>query len=333
MGVSLNNVINVGTVDPAQARDIGMSSAGVPLIYVNGAVKPISYVIGSSGTVTLANGASTTISHGDLGTVPPVVSGVSIGSSTPTQTILLHFNGSDGSTTITDSGSNAGSHTWSVSGNTQIDTAQAKFGSSSLLFDGNGDSLRLAASADMEFTGEFTISFWAWFNVINGIHVLFAPSDTSNNFQLAVYSDGRIDFYTGSTQVCTSSAGAVTTGAFRHIAVTRNSSNVCKIWVDGVEVASGTRSGTLGRSNSQINIGMYADGSYPFNGWKDEWAVNTTCLYTGSFTPPSSAWADSEEVKTHLRLGTDFTATTNTSGTTITNSSGSSYQAQYVLRS
>lgn len=286
----------------------------------------------TSGLVTLANNATTTITHGDLGDIPPIVSAVKLTSSTPTQTILLHLNGSNGSTTIVDTGLNAGSHSWSVSGQTQIKTDQSKFNGSSLYFDGTGDSLRLAASADMLFSGPFTISQWVRFTAINAINVIFAPSDTTNNFQLAVYSGGRIDLYAGSTQVCTSASGVITTGTFHHIAVTRNDSNVCKIWVDGVEVASGTRSGNLGRSDSQFNIGMYADGQYAINAHMNEWAVNTTCLFTDTFTPPSAPYSDSEVVNEHLALGIDFSATTGTGGTTIRNISGATYDARFALR-
>ena len=266
------------------------------------------------------NGETLTISHGSFNNVN--VTGYKTVPSTPTRTTLLHFDGADGSTTITDTGSNGGSHTWTAIGNAQLDTAEKKFGSASAILDGSGDRIQLTATSDMLFTGDFTISFQLRIAVINGIHVLMAPSDISDNFQLAVYSDGRIDFYAGSTQVCTSSAGVITANTWKHIALTRSGSTV-KIWVDGVEVASGTRSGTIGRSDSNFNFGMYADGSYPLNGHFDELAVNTTCLYSGSFTPPSSAWEDSGNVLTGLRHGTDYTYTFDTSGTYVTNASGS----------
>jgi hypothetical protein len=50
----------------------------------------------------------------------------------------LQFEGSDTSTTITDS---TGTDTWTAAGNAQIDTAQAFVGSSSLLLDGTDDKI------------------------------------------------------------------------------------------------------------------------------------------------------------------------------------------------
>lgn len=52
-----------------------------------------------------------------------------------TQTALLHFDGTDASTSIIDDFGN----TWTAAGNAQLDTAQTKFGASSLLGDGTGD--------------------------------------------------------------------------------------------------------------------------------------------------------------------------------------------------
>src|SRR3990167_5784069 len=60
-------------------------------------------------------------------------------SETTSVKLLLHFDGSDGSNTFTDS---AGRHTVTANGNVQIDTAQGVF-SQSGLFDGNGDYLSI----------------------------------------------------------------------------------------------------------------------------------------------------------------------------------------------
>lgn len=72
--------------------------------------------------------------------------------------LLLHTDGTDGSTTFTDS--SLSPKTISVFGNAQVDTAQSKFGGASALFDGTGDYLT-GSSADFAFgTNDFTIDFW-----------------------------------------------------------------------------------------------------------------------------------------------------------------------------
>ena len=71
--------------------------------------------------------------------------------------LMLHMEGSDGSTTFTDEIGKA----VTANGNAQIDTAQKKFGAASGLFDGTGDYLTLANSNDWSFgSGDFTIDFW-----------------------------------------------------------------------------------------------------------------------------------------------------------------------------
>ena len=77
--------------------------------------------------------------------------------------LLLHCNGADTSTTFIDS---SRSHkTVTPNGNSQIDTAQSKFGGASSLFDGTGDYLSVPDSEDWNFgTGSFTFDFWVRFN-------------------------------------------------------------------------------------------------------------------------------------------------------------------------
>src|SRR5262245_43415513 len=50
-----------------------------------------------------------------------------------------HYNGADASTTILDTNAGGSPHTWTANGNAQLDTADFKFGGSSLLLDGTGD--------------------------------------------------------------------------------------------------------------------------------------------------------------------------------------------------
>ncbi len=73
---------------------------------------------------------------------------------------LITGDGSNGSTTITDT---TGNHTITRYGNTQWDTGAYKFGSSSLYFDGNGDYLQMADSNDWNFTNDsngWTAEMW-----------------------------------------------------------------------------------------------------------------------------------------------------------------------------
>lgn len=72
---------------------------------------------------------------------------------------LLHLDGTDASTIITDEAV-GGTHTWTANGNAQLDTADKKFGSASLLLDGDGDYVDTPDSADFDVgSGDFTVDF------------------------------------------------------------------------------------------------------------------------------------------------------------------------------
>ena len=74
---------------------------------------------------------------GQVGIVDEIEADIVIVPPDTSQTLLLHADGTDASTTVTDSSLNAA--TMTPAGNAQIDTAQSVFGGASLLFDGTGD--------------------------------------------------------------------------------------------------------------------------------------------------------------------------------------------------
>ena len=87
----------------------------------------------------------------------------------PKVKLLLPFNGSNGATSTTDSSNSNNSVTFV--GTAQISTAQSKFGSSSMLFDGDSDYLTVTNSSFSTFNASgatFTIEFWVYFNSISG---------------------------------------------------------------------------------------------------------------------------------------------------------------------
>jgi len=74
--------------------------------------------------------------------------------------LLTNFDGVDGSNTATDASGSA--HAWTFVNQAQIDTTFKKFGTASLLTDGDNDGAYVPWSTDFQFgTGDFTIEFWA----------------------------------------------------------------------------------------------------------------------------------------------------------------------------
>src|SRR3990172_3889690 len=85
---------------------------------------------------------SSTSFTGDHTIIPPQIGPVY----DKTRNSLLHFEGSDASTSFIDDYGN----TWTAAGNAQLDTAQFKFGAASLLLDGAGD---FATSSNFQSIG------------------------------------------------------------------------------------------------------------------------------------------------------------------------------------
>ena len=199
--------------------------------------------------------------------------------------LLLHMDGANNSTTFTDSGPNALAVT--AVGDAKISTAQSKYGGASAYFDGNGDYLTIASASLFDFSADFTIEGWWNFTQINqyqGYSILFCGIEL-DRIQLTTVS-GAIEVYMYGFLLSYTIASSSFVNTWTHFAVTRSGSTV-KLWINGVNVASATRSTAIDVSGisiaSQRNNGGYF--GY-FNGHVDDFRVKKgTCQYTTTFTP------------------------------------------------
>lgn len=205
--------------------------------------------------------------------------------------VLLHMNGTDASTTFTDESGK----TWTAGGNAQIDTAQSKFGGASGLFDGTGDYIYTADSADFDFPGDFTIDFWVRLNATGTLQVLYDGRPTSTNgLYPTIYlsATAKIMFYTNSADRITGST-TLSTGTWYHVALARSGTST-KLFLGGSQEGS-----TYSDSNSYINgtarpiLGELGTGTgNALNGWLDEVRISKgIARWTDSFTPPTAEYA------------------------------------------
>lgn len=202
---------------------------------------------------------------------------------------LLHFDGSDGSTTITDV---IGTKSWTASGVAQLDTSQSVFGGSSLqVVGGNGKILSGSDAGDQLGTGDFTIEFWYLAGTLSGTDIIFDTRASAAAVAPAIYTTGSsLRFFTNNADRIT--AGTLSTGVWYHIALSRVSGTT-RFFVNGVQ---GGISYT--DSNNYVNqIMAYGDASYttgnPINGHVDEARITKGVgRYTGNFTPPASPFPD-----------------------------------------
>jgi len=211
--------------------------------------------------------------------------------------LLLHADGSGAS--FVDSESVPKTIT-AVADATQSAT-QSKFGGKSVYFDGTGDYLSLADSADWDFPGDFTIDFWVRFNAYNDYqNILSTTSDgnASNGFWLEFGSARGFTFYNDTTQVLADSVDftGLSTGTWYHIALVRSGTgtNNVSIYLNGVQKAQASYNGTINGGSNALMIGKYsvATALYTLNGWVDELRISKgIARWTANFTPPTSAYS------------------------------------------
>ena len=215
---------------------------------------------------------------------------------------LWHMNGSDADTSgagFADSSGN--SHTLTAVANAQIDTAQYKFGGSSMLFDGTGDLVSAVDHADWDLlTNDFTLECWVrlasdvtgtffgqWAGGAPRHYFIYNASVSKLEFSCRVVSDLR------STGTWTPSVDT-----WYHIAMTRDSANI-RFFIDGTQLGSTDTS--IGSTSIPAEAAAFTLGAYDvsaptgseLNGWIDEARVTIgTARYTSNFTAPTEPFPD-----------------------------------------
>lgn len=214
--------------------------------------------------------------------------------------LLLHGDGTNGSTTIIDSSPTP--KTVTAVGNAQISTAQSKFGGSSIAFDGNGDYLTVPNNTAFEFdSGDFTLEAWGYFvnfAVANDGNVVASKGVTGSVgtqfYSLQADGSGSILFFFGSGFAFLTGP-VLSANTWVHLAVTR-SANVFTLWVNGSSSATRTSSTSLAVGGPLII------GSQSFNpgatnrtmtGYIDDLRITKgIARYTANFTPPTAPFPD-----------------------------------------
>jgi hypothetical protein len=219
--------------------------------------------------------------------------------------LLLGFEGVDGSQGAPGFTDESPRHrgTAAVSGGSQLDTAQFKFGTSSLSVTGTLPLVVFSNSSDFDLSDsnsdQFTIECWARFTGFNtGYNSLVSRALGPINWRFAAFDNGALLFQSssdGSTiNVDVRSAGAIlTTGIWYHLAVDKDSTGKIRLYRNGVPVGSSTpldssihHAGTI-----NISIGSVGFGGSAVNGWIDEVRVTKgVARYQtdASFTPPTA---------------------------------------------
>jgi hypothetical protein len=216
----------------------------------------------------------------------------------------MHFNGTNGSTTMTDNSKN--NATITVAGNAQLSTAQSKFGGSSAYFDGVGDRLTTPSRAEFAISAvDFTIEGWFYPLTLKNGNCVLTLGTGGSAFYYALFVgnvSGQVSLSvnTGTWNVAATYGGTsavISTNAWYHVAVVRSGTTL-------TFYVNGTSAGTFSSANfgsghgGTLHIGTYFnnynnDGS-DFYGYIDDLRITYGfARYTSNFTPSTTQFLDS----------------------------------------
>lgn len=204
---------------------------------------------------------------------------------------LLHFDGPDGSTTITDQRS----HAWTAIPPAEISTDQSKFGGSSARFTPSTISIiqTSTGSADWDWgTGDFTIEAQVYFSGSTRCYIFDLGSNTAA--LIITPSTGVVEVYGPGSWVINSGSTPFSTGQWYALALVREG-NDWTLYRDGVAYVTATDSRSWGSSGSAMSIGASSVSSaITVNGFIDEWRVTKgVARYSGTYTPQTAAFPNS----------------------------------------
>lgn len=221
--------------------------------------------------------------------------------------LLLHCDGTDGSTSFPDNSSTV--HTVTANGTAEVDTSQSKFGGASALFNGSTSYLSAPNSTEfaLETASNFTVECWVRPNTLGDHQVLVAnrydASGTLFGWNLHLIPTGEIVFYFTDGVVITTVA-QLSVGVWSHVAVVRSAGTVT-IYIDGISSVFQLFPDGV-PSTSRLIIGANHNGTSNFFGGNiDELRITIdVARYTANFTPETVAFPNFAPA--YINIGTDF---------------------------
>lgn len=212
--------------------------------------------------------------------------------------LLLHFDGTNGSTAFTDSSSN--NWTMTAGGNAQLSTATPKYGTACGVFDGVGDYVDAPSSGLFSSAStDFTIEAWINPNTVAATRIILStrPSGADRGISFYINTSGKLSFNawdaSGNAIAIVSSSASISTSAYTHVAVTKNGSNYT-LWINGVADGTVSTATAVGPTAScSVSRDRTVSGR-EFDGLIDELRFTIgVARYTADFVPPTAAFPDS----------------------------------------
>ena len=274
--LSVNGIVQTPTTD----YTVSASSVTFTDSYPSGSSVNVRYLV-----------SATSSSYVDLNNI--VLTGTTTGDAYyPQVSALLHFDGTNGSTVITDNSKN--NLTVTATNGAFISTVQSKFGGASVFLDGTNDYLVSQTTPMLTFgTNDLTVELWIYQTVssVSAYKALVGDDVYSSVGGWILYSyNNQLNLWKGGTEII-SPSGTLTLNSWNHIVWTRASGNN-RIFINGTQVGS-TVSDSTNYVSSVIYIGASKTNTLNFAGYIDELRItNGYARYTSNFTPPTAAFSN-----------------------------------------
>lgn len=181
-------------------------------------------------------------------------------------------------------------------GTAQISTAQAKFGTGSISFNGSGSYLQIPSGPVFNFgAANFTIEFWLYPNSLANSPAIITKTAASGSnigwFIEAAADTIYFGYGTSGGQFATFS-GTLPTSAWTYIAVTRVG-GALNCFFNGISAGAqtGFSTGAIDNTNPLLIGRGFGSAASDLNGYLDEVRVTVgIARYTANFTPPTAAF-------------------------------------------
>jgi len=167
-----------------------------------------------------------------------------------------------------------------------------------LLFDGGDDFVDFGGNNNLDIRGDVSISLWIKPNLLSGNRIIFRSGYSMSPYNV-YQADKNIYFYytIGSTWGGISISNTLTSLEWYHLVAVRTFSSgnigLSKVFINGQEKGSVTRTGTPDIGNSNTTIGYDNSSQYYFNGYIDDVRIYNAAL-------------SSSQIKQNYIAGLDF---------------------------
>ena len=148
----------------------------------------------------------------------------------------------------------------------------------STYFDGLTGSLGVASGMPSGQGSPFTLECWIYSTKTGpNIYSVITRGDSNGCLEFGVWNTSLSLSIVGGATVCTSAANVILSNTWYHVALTRTSGNLYTIYVNGVNVASGTDNTSI-VANTKIGYSSYY-WNHQFLGYISNFRVTNTVVY------------------------------------------------------